>query len=113
MLKITHRCRRRGTLGVSYAPDGQIYDVNVTGPDKGIYRTAEPCPFSEMDICEVHYNYGSAGCEWESYAIPRKPTLDPAEIASRWIEDRQAERDLAFLELHIEATRQSFCTDGN
>lgn len=113
MLKITHICRRRGPLGVTYAPEELTYDVNVMGPDKGIYKTAETCPTSEMNFHEVHFNSGSGGCEWASYFTPKEPTLNPSDIASRWIEDRQAERQQAFLELHIEATRQTFCTDGN
>ena len=45
-------CRRRGNLGVTYAHIEKAYDVNVMGPDKGIYKIVETCPISEMNIHE-------------------------------------------------------------
>jgi len=112
-LKITHRCRRRGLLGVTYAPREEAYDANVMGPDKGIYKIVEPCPLSDMNFHEVHFNHGSGGCEWVSYCTPIEHTLNFYDIAPLWIEDREAERELALLELRLEATRLTFCTDGN
>ena len=106
-------CRRRGNLGVTYAHIEKAYDVNVMGPDKGIYKIVETCPISEMNIHEIHQNYGSGGCEWVSYVTPMEPTLDPSDITSWWIEDRESEREQALLELHIEATRLTPCIDGN
>jgi len=64
----------------------------------------------------MHLNYGPGRCEWVEYPEMSEPSLyDHGHdiLATRWIEDRAAERAQAMLELRIEALQASFCTDGN
>lgn len=97
-------CRRRGELGTSYVPDYLAFDPHVMGPYQGVYRVPEPHVRRE-----IHLNFGSAGCMW----IDDTGSLPQMWPSPKRIEDRQAERAQALVELTIERNKLTVCSDGN
>lgn len=114
MLKVTHTCRRRGVLGTSQVYDAHALNPYIMGPFKGVYKTPEPCPESEVLYEEIYVNY--EGAETRKYALLADHPRDLFGndlLASHWIEDREQERRLALIELQVDAYSQTCFTDGN